>query len=72
MCFVILCICKQAKIRAGVQVKESKETMTAGKMAKKQIEKQNKKKTVPFLLKYLHCISTHNSQVTPFLPAYSW
>lgn len=35
MCFVILCICKQAKIRAGVQVKESKESMTAGKRAKK-------------------------------------
>lgn len=43
MCFVILCICKQAKIRAGVQVKESKEIMTAGKMAKK-----NLKKTCPF------------------------
>lgn len=32
MCFVILCISKQAKIRAGVQVRERSDTMTAGKM----------------------------------------
>lgn len=72
MCFVILCICKQAKTRAGVQVKQNKEIMTAGKMAKKNKYKNKQKKPVPFLFKYLHCISTHNSQVTPFLPGYSW